>query len=86
MVRGSRFTIDGRTATQKDSNRLGFLIARKIGDKGMRKTNFANPIKYKRTGVDATVQRGINNAMERLTELYGVLVFEQVDLTMQNIL
>lgn len=64
---------------------VAWAISKNMAKRGIRKTNIANPLFYQRTGVDATVNRGIAKAAERMGELYGVLVVEAVDRTFTNL-
>ena len=64
---------------------MAWAISRSIAKKGIKKTNIANPFFYKRTGYDATVQRGIDNASSRIVDLYGDILVEGIDESITNI-
>jgi hypothetical protein len=72
-------------ASGKDAKSVGWAIAKSIAKKGIKKTNIANPFFYKKTGYDATAQRGINNASSRIVELYGEFAVEYIDESITNI-
>ena len=72
-------------ATGKEAQNVGWAIAKSIAKKGIKKTNLANPFFYKRTGYDATAQRGIDNASSRIVELYGEVAVEYIDESITNI-
>lgn len=85
-ARGQKFTYMGKPARPSNYGGIAYLISRKIKERGIKKTNLTNPLKYKRTGVKATTDRGVEAAKVRLAELYGTLVIESIDETMNNIL
>lgn len=55
----------------KDVRRVAFAIAKSIGEKGIKKTTFANQFFNKQTGVQAVLNRGINKTASRLDFLYA---------------
>lgn len=59
---------------EKNINRVAFAIARKISEKGIKATSFANHFFNKKNGVQATLDRGINRTAERLDELYATSI------------
>lgn len=75
----------GIESGEKEVKRAAWAIAKHISKKGIKKTNVANPLKYKRTGVDATINRGLDNAADRISELYGVLVVDAIVETFDNL-
>ena len=75
----------GIESGEKEVRRAAWAISKHLSKKGIKKTNVANPLKYKRTGVDATIDRGLENAANRITELYGELVVDAVVTTFDNL-
>ena len=77
--------VKGIETEPKKVRSAAWAIAKHIERRGIKKTNIANPLFYKRTGVDATINRGLVRAAERISELYGVLVVESIDNTFTNL-
>ena len=66
----------GQFTDVKDSRvrSLAFAISKKIGQDGIKATNFANHFFNKRNGVQATLDKGLANTTLRLDELYATSV------------
>lgn len=58
----------------KDVKKVAFAIARKQENKGIKKTNFASAFFDRRTGVKATLRKGVKGMNKRLDELYAASV------------
>lgn len=74
---GKTFEYGGKRLIATDETKikkLSYIIARSIGEKGIKKTSFANPFINKRNGVEPTLNRGIAKAMERIDFLYATSV------------
>jgi hypothetical protein len=88
MAQGETFWVgkEKRNAEEKDALRIAMAISRSHQRRGIKKrNNFLSPFTYKNRGVDATLRRGIIKASDRIVELYGETVIEQVDRTLLNI-
>jgi|TARA_R110000787_G_scaffold198074_1_gene309267 hypothetical protein len=60
--------------SEKNVRRVAFGIALKIKKKGIKKTSFANHFFNKTNGVQATLNKGMNNTTKRLDVLYATSV------------
>jgi hypothetical protein len=72
-------------ASGSEAKSVAWAISKSMAKKGIKKTNIANPFFYKRTGYEATVQRGIDNASSRIVDLYGDVLVEGIDESITNI-
>ena len=60
--------------TEKNVRRVAFGIALKIKKRGIKQTSFANHFFNKTNGVQATLNKGMNNTTKRLDALYATSV------------
>jgi len=74
-----------RIGDAQDSRKIAFAISKSIAKKGIKKTNLANPFFYKGTGVEATITRGANRGMLRVSQLYRPLIVNYIDKSFSKI-